>query len=245
MKVLEFISISGLLLVGSNETTLAQKIQGVYFGELISEKNTLVISSSGSVLTGACYLNKTDKLNFSGTYDDKLLKGTIKLNDGTDVALEGHIEDGTLKLNYSIHDEQKSTSLVKFSSKDRYDADDVYSDSHDPVLVGKWHYVEHTDVNGVTAAPDSKIVIEYLPNGIETMQMITVSAKVMAKSPPGFNPHKKVEFTWLTDGTTLSSSIRVPQGNIPSGTVSYFVKKDTLFVSGAKGWINVYVRGDY
>lgn len=245
MKVLEFISLSGLLLVGSNETTLAQKIQGIYFGELISEKNTLVISSSGSELTGACYLNKTDKLNFSGTYNDKLLKGTIKLGDGTDVVLEGHIEDGTLKLNYSVHDEQKSTSLVKFSSRDRYDADDVYSDNHDPTLVGKWHCVQHTDVNGVTAPPDGKLVIEYLSNGIETMQLITVPAKLRAQAPPGFNPHKKVEFTWLTDGTTLSSSIRVPQGNIPSGSVNYFVKKDTLFVRGAKGWIDVYVRGDY
>jgi hypothetical protein len=232
MRALRFIALL-VLICSSNGTTLAQKIKGVYFGDLISEKNTLIIKASGSELTGACYLNKTDRLDFSGTYIDGHLEGSIQLQDGSNVTLEGRIEDGSLKLNCLINNEHKSTSLVKFSSNERYDLNDVYSDRHDPLLVGKWETVKAIDKNGVIVS-HSKSIEEFESNGRLTTQVITLAPELQGQVPSGLDPHKKVELTWYTEGTILTRT--VINGRYPA-SLPYAVKGDTLIVYAAKNTV--------
>lgn len=240
MKVLKITSLLVLLIAGLDIETLAQKIKGVYFGNLISEKNALIISSSGDELTGLCYLNKTDKLNFTGSYIDKQLKGTIVLQDGSQVSLEGYLENGYLKLTYVMNNQQMSTSLVKFSSSNRSDPEDIYSERHDPSLVAKWDFVRQVEKDGSISSA-AKLILEFEPNGRKTSQVISVPPEFLNKLPAGANPYHKAEFSWHTDGGKLSSAVRTTKGEMGGGTLPYSVNNDTLTIYGTKS-STVYVR---
>lgn len=206
-----------------------QRIGGVYFGEIISEKNALVIRESEAGLTGLCYLDRTNKLNFTGTYIDEQLKGVIQLKDG-EVVVEGHLENGSLKLTYMLYEQGKTTSLVKFSSNDRYKISNVFSDNHDPMLVGKWETVKHLDKNGKDVT-DGKAVLEFEAGGRQTLQATTISSKFAGKMPPGFDPHKKVELTWYTEGPKLYTSVNGLSRQLTSAVI-YTITKDTLVFYG-------------
>ncbi len=231
-----------ILLVASPMKIFSQKLNGIYFGEIVSKKNALVIHDSSGFAIGFLYLNKSDRLNFSGTYNNGFLKGSIRLPNSSEFLLEGQLEKNLLKLIFSDNNGKKNKGLLfKVSSKAKLNVDYLFSEQYNPMLLGRWESIKHFERDG-TESSDGKTAYEFESNGRGYSQLVALPKDFAPKSdgPPGFNPYKKLEMNWSTKEKELTVSLQFHERE-STGNFDYLIRGDTI-ITNTNGYVTFYKR---
>ncbi|MBS1507024.1 MAG: hypothetical protein JSS79_10295 [Bacteroidetes bacterium] len=242
MKKMKFNLLLWCFLISPGSQLFSQKIDGVYFGYIVSERNALILKSSESSLTGTVYLNKMETCIFAGTILNNLLTGTVRLANGKEIVLEGELVNNSLIVKLSSNGiPSKKEFLNKISSSAKYNINKLFTEKQDPMLFGRWETIKETDSNGISIK-DGKVVLEFDGSGIEYVQIINLPDKLKEIGASlNYNPHKRIEMRWTTDGSKLHSTMKLPQGE-KSDYGFYVVKSDTLSIYATNGAVTIYKK---
>lgn len=234
--------ILSLLLILHGLQSFSQKMEGVYFGYILSERNALVIKSNGPSWTGSIYLNKTESLNVVGTIKNNLLTGSIRLSTGKEIFLQGELIKSSLSIKVSADNMPGIRHLLnKISSNEKYNMDRLFSQQYDPMLFGRWETIKEFDSYGISTE-GGKVVLEFDSNGYESVQIITLPEKFKdVGSSSANNPFKRMEFRWSTEGNKLYSTMKLLQGE-KSDFGYYAIKSDTLYIYATNGAVTLFKK---
>lgn len=204
----------------------AQKIDGVYYGEIVSPKNVLVVSVQGDKVNGIVYLNEKDSVNLKGEHADRVLTGKIRV-DGKKIELSGTPERNAMWL--VILPDTSRRFLNKISNKVSYKISKLFSSTHDPMLSGRWELIKSVDKFGNES--DGKNSVTYDLSGNSVVQIIKIPSNVrrnefmtdtqlLSMRMPG---------KWETLGDDLVETKMIGPNEMISHS-RYIVRKDTLFI---------------
>lgn len=216
---------------------VAQRLEGVYFGKLISERNALLIKKvSQEDVVGSVYLNKDKKIDFTGKYTGHLLEISLPLQEGNLLVLQGRIERGKLIFHsLSRKSEEELMALYKVTSKANISIEDLFSEMHDPLLLGKWENIKSFSKNGEQRVSENKVSQEFDLNGLGLYQMKNLNMDIFK----GNENSIRQEIRWSTERNELVIVFKLTDEMVRS---TYSIKSDTLIIKDTGGAVSFYKR---
>lgn len=238
----------------------AQKIRGVYHGEIITHNNVFSITSKGTVAIGSVYLNPYNKLSFLGNFTDGLLQGDIIDPNGDNKYLIGGLVNDSLFIkiiSYLDTSQVRFSWLARVSFNPKHDPTKLFdreATEYDPKLFGSWLLKMTLDQNGVENTKEiirnENIEYSYWEGGSSTFSSNSLKRMNVSKYMP--------QRSWETKGnklitTTIFPPLPVPSKPLPfalptppTGPVksisTYEIRNDTLIIFDKKGDRSVYIK---
>lgn len=228
---------------------LAQKLDGVFVGELITANNALVVTTKGATVDGSVYLNKYEKFTFMGNLKGDSVKGAFLVPGGAEVVLMGkQFTDSISAILYS-HENPKHVVLRRISSNANYNLGRYFGDStleRDSLVVGKWHLVRYLMPDG-SESIRRKYFYDYQADGLMKMDATSLrenweDLSRKAGSKVKFDERLLPRNTWLTSGKKLIITSVSSVAGTSQNEYTYHVKDDTLTLINFKGGKEIMVR---
>lgn len=222
-----------LLTVVFVNSCFCQKIDGTYFGEVITSKNIIIIKKNKSGVTGTIYLDVSTKIDFLGTYENHLLKFSIHYPGLIEMNIEGNLDKNLLKLTVDSSHIKKLKIVCKIDSKTNVEIQDMFSDKNDVRILGRWSLIKNIDRYGeIWQTSESKNIPQYnfQAKGISYVQFVNVSLEYS---------FPKIDLTWSTQKDKLTIRLNA------SGEIfinSYLINTDTLIMKDPSGAVGYYKR---
>jgi hypothetical protein len=190
----------------------------------------LLETDKNDQVTGTLYLNRNEHFGFKGTYNKPQLKGLITL-DAKSISIEGTLKGNSLSITFTDSIRKKMHIAHKISQKPSVDMDELFSDEHDPLLLGEWitfkcidGFGNNINEQGATTTYD----LYFRGRGICTLgnlpAVITTSRGIASTSgmpPPTW------EIDWETKAGVLYVTNR-PFHLSVLNTYDYYIRNDTL-----------------
>ncbi|MBS1682402.1 MAG: hypothetical protein JST48_11870 [Bacteroidetes bacterium] len=219
--------------------SFSQKIDGVYYGKIVSDKNAMVVTENGSRVSGVIYLNEKDTINFSGSYLDNVLKSSVRLKDKSELTLIGHFKYNSMWLVVLPDSDQRF--LNKVSRKTSYKISKLYSDHMDPMLLGRWESMRYVKPDGTVSIDNGKIASTYYDNNRMNVQILSIprNAKKDNSITDSRLLSQRLEYYWETNGNELTEK---PNSFNLNWVGKYIITKDTLIKYGNRGGYTIYKK---
>jgi hypothetical protein len=226
-----------------------QKIQGVYVGKILSERNVFVIEADGSHLKGALYVSEKEKFIFSGTYNRPQLKGTLILDSSKNILVKGSLEGYFLTLSFPDTSKMGSRTLHRVSSKIKVDITDLFSNQHDMLLLGAWISFKQTDASGKDIT-NGTMIREYFLQG-RGEGRLTGAPPTVSRNFSSAEVATVMAVRWPIRWETHKGLLDQTEDHAPSGsrinatvhfTMSYSIKNDTLVTTSPNSNLTYWKR---
>ena len=203
-------------------TASAQKFEGVYAGTLFSERNTLVMRTTGSAVAGVVSINKLEEFIFFGEINGSDISGTMNYEAKTWV-FKGILTGDSLALSLTSGSDTRHAFLKRVSSNPNKNTSKLLDQpTQDKRLIGEWVLKKVENVDGSPKAIDEKMkgssYVIY-PDGSYYIRI----PYLYNKMPSNFNPPK---INWSTSGSILTTT----SDKGKSGSLEYEIKSDTLIL---------------
>ncbi len=213
----------------------AQKIDGIYIGNIISDTNVLLISTKDSLMFGSFYESANNKFPFTGIINRNEIRGLIQWNEP--ILILGKFSKDTLKGSIIYGNDTLRVVLNRVSKKLNYPIEKLYKNSkseRDVNLIGKWVLIKMINPDGTQVKRYSDIY-EYLENGRFVFFSIEAEQfkERMASGSKTFYP----ELQWATNNGwifTISNLGRMEQ--------QYVIRNDTLIITNERKQAEILVR---
>lgn len=229
----------------------AQKLDGVFVGELITAKNALVLTTKGDKVNGSVYLTEYEKFTFMGNIKGDSLKGVILVPGGAEVVLMGKRFKDSISATLQSNENPRHVTLRQISSKAKYNLSRYFGESspeRDPLVVGKWNLVKLLKPDG-SEGIKSRYFYEYRADGEMNLDIVSLKAKLEegwrkagGKGKLKFDESMLPRNTWLTSGGKLITTSVSSAAGTSEHVYTYQVKDDTLTIVNFKGGKEIMVR---
>ncbi|MBS1487676.1 MAG: hypothetical protein JST43_08805 [Bacteroidetes bacterium] len=235
IKITLVLLLSGVVLVQ------AQKIDGVYFGEIITPRNALFIESNNGLLKGSLYLNDNEKLEVTGSIGGDTLQLDIRQTPLAILSLRGELKEKSIKLFYLSGGKKNTKEVFKISDRLRINIKDLFSEKYDALLLGSWVNIESVSRHGTITKDKNNCIITYSLHGNGRFKAINFPVQVS-------DDLLTVDIDWETKNDELTQVFTkdvVVDGKMierivqPPVVSKYKFKNDTLILmypSGGQEW---------
>jgi len=208
-----------------------QKIQGIYVGNILSDRNVLLLAmDKNAQVTGIIYLNRNEHLNFKGTYAKPQLRGLIVIDAIKSISIEGNLKGNNLHITFIDSVGIRMCYAHKISPKASVDIDELYSDKYDFLLLGQWITFRKNDPYGNNITEHATLTYDLGLRGRGTAAIGDLPAVIATSdgvlSTTGMAP-PNWEIDWETQNGTLHVTNLVHNLSVDN-VYDYYIKNDTL-----------------
>jgi hypothetical protein len=229
----------------------AQKLDGVFVGELITAKNALVLTTKGDKVNGSVYLTEYEKFTFMGNLSGDSLKGVILVPGGEEVVVMGRRFADSICATLHSNENPRRVTLHQISAKANHNLGRYFGEGtaeRDALMVGKWYLVKSLMPDG-SEYSRRKYFYDYQADGIMNLDIASLKAnleegwrKAGGKGKLKFDESMLPRNTWRTSGKTLITTSVSSAAGTAEHEYTYLIKDDTLTIVNFKGGREIMVR---